>query len=52
MITAEINDWIKRVEKYNYNSQDIMEEFIRLSRYLTREEMIQIKNRLNKNLQK
>ena len=52
MITAEINDWIKRVEKYNYSSQDIMEEFIKFSRYLTREEMIQIKNRLSRNLQK
>lgn len=52
MITKEVNDWINRIEKGNYSYADIMEEFVRFSRYLTREEMIQIKKRLEKKLNK
>lgn len=46
MITKEVNDWIRRVENGNYTNADIMEEFVKFSRYLTKEEMIQIKRRL------
>lgn len=47
MITKEVNDWIKKVETKNYSSWDIMEEFTTISKYLTKEELNQIKNRLN-----
>lgn len=49
MITKEVNDWIRKVEYGNYSKDDLMEEFAQLSKYLTREEMIQIKNRLKFN---
>lgn len=48
MITKEVNDWIKKVEKGNYSNWDIMEEFASFSKYLTKEEMIQIQKRLQK----
>lgn len=46
MITKEVNDWIKKVEKGNHCSWDVMEEFVKLSRYLTRDEMKQVTKRL------
>ncbi|MBP7211728.1 hypothetical protein KBA27_02730 [bacterium] len=46
MITKEVNDWIRKVEHGNYSKDDLMEEFASFSRYLTKEEMLQIKNRL------
>jgi len=47
MITKEVNDWIKKVEGGNYRNEDIMYEFARISKYLTREELIQIKKKLS-----
>ncbi len=47
MITKEVNDWIKKVETKNYSSWDIMEEFARISKYLTKDEFVQVKNRLH-----
>lgn len=46
MITKEVNNWIKKIEYGNYKSEDIMYELSQISRYLTREELIQIKKRL------
>lgn len=46
MITKEVNDWIKKVINGNYSSWEIMEEFAQFSKYLTKEEVAQIKNRL------
>lgn len=46
MITKEVNDWIKKVEKGNYSSWDIMEEFANFSKHLTKTEMKQITKRL------
>ena len=50
MITKEVNDWIKKVEKGNYSSWDIMEEFVSMSKHMTTKEMDQIKKRLERNL--
>ena len=50
MITKEVNDWIKKVECGNYSASDILEEFSRISRYLTKEEVMQIKNRLKNSI--
>ncbi len=47
MITKEVNDWIKKVECGNYTSWDIMEEFAHIAKYLTKEEIQQIKKRLD-----
>lgn len=46
MLTKEVNDWIKKVEKGNYSSWDIMEEFAQFSKHLTKSEMGQISKRL------
>ena len=47
MITKEVNEWLRKVEKGNYSTWDIMEEFANFTKHLTREEMEQIKKRLN-----
>lgn len=39
MITKEVNDWLKKVECGMYSSKDAIEEFARISRYLTKEEI-------------
>ncbi len=49
MITKEVNDWIKNVEMHRYSYSDAMEEFVRISRYLTKDELIQLKRRLERN---
>ena len=52
MITKEVNDWIRKVETKNYYSWDIMEEFARFHKYLSKEEVIHIKKRLEKNIKR
>lgn len=46
MITKEVNEWLKKVECGMYSPDDIMYEFQRISKYLTTQELIQIKNKL------
>ncbi|MDY6309687.1 MAG: hypothetical protein SPL73_02950 [Cyanobacteriota bacterium] len=48
MITKEVNDWINKVEKGNYSSWDIMEEFAQFAKHLTKQEMAQIADKLKK----
>ncbi len=50
MITKEVNEWIKKVEKGNYSSWDIMEEFAKFSKQLTKEEFTQITKRLKEHI--
>ncbi len=52
MITKEVNDWIKKVETGNYSSWDIMEEFTKFHKYLTKDEVLHIKKRLESNLKR
>lgn len=52
MITKEVNDWIKKVEKGNYSSWDIMEEFAQMSKYLTDTDIQQIKKRLETSIKR
>ena len=52
MITKEVNDWIRKVETKNYSSWDIIEEFDRFHKYLSKEEVIHIKKRLEKNIKR
>lgn len=47
MITKEVNDWVKKVECGMYSDEDVMYEFSRISRYLTRGELIMIKRKLS-----
>lgn len=46
MITKEVNDWMKKVEQGRYSYQTAMEEFERISRYLTKEEVKQVLSKL------
>ena len=52
MITKEVNNWIKKVEKGNYSSWDIMEEFVSITKHMTKPEIEQINKRLKKSLKK
>ena len=48
MLTREIREWLKKVERGQYSYEDAMAEFVRFSAYLTREEIKQIKTKLTK----
>jgi len=46
MITKEVNDWLNKVQKGNYSSWDIMEEFTSICKHLTKAELTQIQKKL------
>ena len=46
MLTREVREWLQKVEHKQYSYDDAMYEFMRFSSFLTREEMIQIKRKL------
>lgn len=46
MLTKEVREWIQKVERGQYSYEDAMSELVRFSGYLTKEELIQIKRRL------
>jgi len=48
MITREVREWIEKVERGQYSYNDAMEEFLRFSRYLTKEEIFRIKEILTR----
>lgn len=52
MITKEVNEWIRKIEKGNYSSWDIMEEFAQMSKYLSEEDIKHIKKRLDSSIKK
>ena len=47
MLTKGVNDWIRRVECGMYSDEDIMYELSRISKYLTKEELNFINDKLN-----
>lgn len=49
MLTREVREWLQKVERRQYSYEDAMYEFIRFSSYLTREEMITLKKRIENN---
>jgi len=46
MITKEVREWLDRVKRKQYSFEDAMEEFMRFSPSLTREEMKMLKTKL------
>lgn len=46
MLTREVREWLQKVESRQYSYEDAMYEFMRFSSFLTREEMKQLKIRL------
>lgn len=47
MITKEVNEWFAKVEKGNYSSWDIMEEFARITKHLSKEDLKLVQKRLH-----
>ena len=47
MITKEVREWMRKVERGQYSYNDAMEEFVRFASYLTREEMKMIKSKID-----
>jgi len=46
MITREVRIWLEKVKRGQYSYDDAMYEFMRLSSFLTREEMKMIKQKI------
>ena len=46
MLTREVREWLQKVERRQYSYEDAMYEFMRFSAYLTKEELKQLKSRL------
>ena len=47
MLTREVREWIQKVDRGQYSYDDAMYEFLRFSPYLTKEELFQLKRKLN-----
>ncbi len=50
MLTKEVNDWLRKTERGQYSYDAAMQEFVRISKYLTKEEAKQVLDRLKKAL--
>ena len=46
MLTREVREWCEKVERRQYSYEDAMYELVNFSKFLTREELIQLKKRL------
>jgi hypothetical protein len=46
MLTREVREWLRKVERGQYSYDDAIYEFIRLSSFLTREEIKSLKAKL------
>ena len=46
MLTREIREWLQKVERKQYSHDDAISEFIHFLPYLTKEEAIMLKNKL------
>lgn len=46
MLTREVREWLVKVERKQYSYDDAMHEFMCFAPYLTREELKQIKNKI------
>ena len=46
MLTREVREWLQKIERRQYSYNDAMYEFMRFSSYLTKEELKQLKSRL------
>lgn len=44
MLTNDVRNWIKKVKLNQYSYNDAINEFINISKYLTKEELKQIKH--------
>lgn len=44
MLTKEVREWLDKVKRKQYSYEDAMSELVRFSAYLTKDELIMIKN--------
>lgn len=49
MLTQEVREWIRKVERRQYSYEDAMYEFMSFAPILTKEELKQIKARFEEN---
>lgn len=47
MLTREVREWLDKVKRGAYSYDDAMSEFVEFSRFLSKEEIVMIKNKLN-----
>ena len=52
MLTREVREWMEKVERGQYSYDDAMYEFSQFASYLTRDELIFIKQKLEKTYKK
>ena len=46
MLTREVREWIQKVDRGQYSHDDAMQSFLHFAPYLTKEELIFLKNKL------
>lgn len=46
MLTREVREWLQKVECRQYSYDDAMYEFMKFAKFLTKEELKQLKTRL------
>jgi hypothetical protein len=46
MLTREVREWLEKVKRGQYSYEDTISEFMRFSSFLTREEMVMIKRKI------
>ena len=51
MITKEVRIWLDKVKRREYSYQDAMYQFEKFSSFLTKEEIILIKNKIKESYQ-
>ena len=47
MLTREVREWLDKVKRGSYSYENAFSEFMKFSRYLTKDEMIMLKNKIN-----
>ena len=50
MLTREVREWLDNVKRGSYSYEDAMTELVRFSRFLTRDEMVMLKDKINESL--
>ena len=50
MLTKEVREWLDKVKRGAYSYEDAMSEFARFSRFLTKEEILMLKNKIKNDL--
>lgn len=52
MLTREVREWLQKVERNQYSYEDAMYSLSLFAKYLTRDELRQLKNKLTNSYKK